>query len=185
MEHLPIILLCGLLGLFLIGVAIKDNTPGRSILLFIGIWFIALPVCLINGWSKAFALLVTVPLGALWTAGAVSGLLEPFHYCIETEAQYKEYVFAGTSKRNHTRFYALKCSYQHGKRGYTERSHDHYTQSQIEKNFTVGSTIPIWVNKKNPKEFKVKRFHGMFAYSLLLMLGLGFLGVAVKIVFQW
>jgi len=184
MEHLPVILLCGSVGLILIWIAIKDRSPGWMLLFFIGAWFIAMPICLVNGWNKAFALLVTIPLGGLWTWGAVSGLTEPLRFCIPTEAVYEEYVFVRTSRRNHTRFYALKCKYHYGNRGYQEKSQDHYTQSKIEKKFTVGSTVQIWVNKKNSREFKAKRFHGMFAYSLLLMVGIGFVEIAVRVIFD-
>ncbi len=103
-------------------------------------------------------------------------------YCMPVEALYEEYVFAGTSRKNHTRFYALKCKYHYGNRGYQEKSWDHYIRSDVEKKFTVGSTIKIWVNKKNPREFKVKRYHGMFAYALLLIIGLSCLGAAVKVI---
>jgi hypothetical protein len=107
--------------------------------------------------------------------------LEPLYYCVATEAFYEKYVFVGASRRNRTRFYALKCKYHYGKRGYQEKSSDHYTQSKVEKKFLMGSEIQIWVNKKNPGEFKVRRYHGMFAYALLLVLGLAFLGIAWKI----
>lgn len=182
MEHLPVILLCGSVGLVIICISLKDRSPGWIILFLIGAWFIALPVCLINGWNKAFALLLSIPLGVLWTWAAISGLLEPFYYCMPVEALYEDYVFVRTSRRNHTRFYALKCKYHYGNRGYQEKSRDHYTQSKIEKKFTVGSTMQIWVNKKNPREFKARRYDGMFAYALLLIVGLGFLGVAGKVI---
>ncbi|MBQ7863242.1 MAG: hypothetical protein IJ353_02120 [Lachnospiraceae bacterium] len=182
MEYLFIIILCGAVGLVLIGCALSDRSPGWIILFLIGAWFIALPVCLVNGWNKAFVLLITVPLGILWVAGAVSGLLEPFYYCIPADAEYEEYVFVGSSRRNHTRFYALKCKYHYGNRGYQEKSRDRYTQGSIEKKFSVGSTMQIWINKKNPKEFKAKRYHGMFAYSLLLVIGIGFLCIAGKVI---
>lgn len=182
MEHLPIILLCGAVGLVFIGEALRERSSGRVILFLIGAWFIALPVCLVNGWNKAFALILSIPLGSWWTWAAVSGLMEPLYYCIPVEALYKEYVFVGTSRRNHSRFYALKCNYHYGKRGYQEKSWDHYTKGDIEKKFTVGSTLQIWVNKKNPREFKVKRYHGMFAYGLLLVIGIGCLYAAGKVI---
>lgn len=151
MEHLPVILLYGSVGL-------------------------------VNGWNKAFVLILSIPLGVCWSWAAISGLPEPFYYCMPVEALYEEYVFAGTSRKNHTRFYALKCKYHYGNRGYQEKSWDHYIRSDVEKKFTVGSTIKIWVNKKNPREFKVKRYHGMFAYALLLIIGLSCLGAAVKVI---
>lgn len=182
MEHLLIILLCGLVGLVFIWAALNERSSGGIILFLIGAWFIALPVCLVNGWNKAFVLLLALPLGIWWTWAAVSGLLEPHYYCIPTEAFYEEYVFAGTSRRNHTRFYALKCKYHHGNRGYQEKSRDHYTESDIKKKYTVGSTLQIWVNKKNPREFKVKRYHGTVAYLLLLVVSISFLCIAGKII---
>ena len=182
MENLPVILLCGSVGLVFIWVALKERSSGGIILFLIGAWFIALPVCLVNGWNKAFVLLLALPLGIWWTWAAVSGLLEPLYYCIPTEAFFEEYVFVRTSRRNHTRFYALKCKYHHGNRGYREKSRDHYMESDIKKKYTVGSTLQIWVNKKNPREFKVKRYHGTGAYLLLLIIGIGFLCIVGKVI---
>ena len=135
-------------------------------------------------WYKAFALLLTIPLGGLWTLKAVLMVIEPFTYCISGEGMYIKSVFdhAGKGRRSrHKKYYSLECNFRSNGKGYQRKSEDSYTLDEINKKYTEGGMIPIWISRKNPMQFKVRRWEGFGAGLLLLLIGVGFIGVAVKV----
>lgn len=152
-------------------------------LLIILAYFIALPLCIALHWYRAFLLLITVPLGGLWTVMAISGLLEPFQYAIRGEGRVVQIVYDHKSRRG-TKFYKVECNFGHAGKGYQRSSEDYYLLQKLEKKYTVGETIPIWINRKNPLLFRVKRYFGELSFAILLGIGIGFLGIAAGVIFM-
>lgn len=149
----------------------------------IGLCFIMIPVCIILKWNNLLALMIIVPLGLSWTVVAFWLITQPFRYCVKREVTYKQAVFDHTlcGRNRSIKCYALECSLQADGKEYKAKSKDTYTLTEINRKYIEGSTITVWFHKKKLTQFMVKRFQGAFVGLWLLIIGIAFLWIAVKV----
>lgn len=179
-HTLFLIILCFLLGGIFVRASFVRKSKVNWITICIGLWFIALPICIICEWSKAFMLLLCVPLGTLCTIMAIVGITRPLRYCVKAEGVYIKLQRRGWLSS----FYHLECRFHSNGKGYQRVSEDFYTLRQWQKKYVEGTTFTIWIHKKDPMKFQVKRFFGVPANILMLFLGIGFWELAGRIVFK-
>lgn len=181
-ELIPLFLICFFVGGLILWATFTGWSTAPVFTGILGVYFILLPIFLALGWTTLFALMVTLPLGFLWTVMAFFGVTAPFRFCIRREVTYIQPVFHHKHRGRSGKYYALQCRFQNGRHTRQQKSEDWYDLSSIEKKYTPNTTITIWANKKNNSEFRVRRFFGVGSYLLLFVPSIGFLGLGIKLI---
>ena len=179
-ELFPLFLICFFAGGLLLWATFSGSSMAPVLTGIIGIYFIFLPISLALGWNKVFIIMLTLPLGLLWTIMAFLGITSPFRYRIKREATYIQPIYEHKGRNHSTKYYVLQCRIPVGKHIRQINSEDWYELSLIEKKYTPGTTITVWVNKKHEERFLVRRFSGVVSHLFLILPGIGFLVIAIK-----
>lgn len=147
----------------------------------LGIYFIFLPIAPAMGLNKVFLLMVALLLGLLWTTMALFSVTKPFRYCIKKEVTYLQPIYAHKGRNSSRKFYALQCRVPVGRHIRQLKSEDWYKLPHIEKRYTPNTTLTVWVHKKHENKFLVRRCFGVGANLCLLLPGIGFLEIGIKL----
>lgn len=116
---------------------------------------------IIPSYTEIFAY-ITAWGGGIWLAVlGIDMLIAPFRYSVRGEGKYIGEIYDHTSHGRYGSsyvYYAMKFQFATPRRRMTKRSSDVYGLWYIKWKMTAGQTYTIWFNRKDPTDFRVKRF---------------------------
>lgn len=169
----------GICLLFLFAIA-KGQAQDKRIAYGLAIYF------LLTGIGQGIAMLyhcdvirvfcICLPLGGFSAVMGLGMVIKGLHYQKKTEGQFMGTKHGRLGKGN-IEYHSLVFRYSVDDNLIQGTSNDHYKPTYIRKRFQRQETYPIWVNSKNPEDFRVKRFYHLGIGLFAVFIGLALLWV--------